>query len=192
MQEIAILDWIQQHLRSSFGDAFFSTVTHFGDGGLFWIGLGLGLLLIKRTRRMGLHMLLALALGGIFCNLTLKPLVNRVRPFALKPDAYPNLVTPPVDASFPSGHSCASFGGATAIFYGNRRIGLIALVLATLVALSRLYLYIHFPTDVLVGVLLGIFDAWLAQYILLALERRYPAFATWLRGGVMSSDKKRR
>lgn len=154
--DIRILDYIQEHLRNGFFDKFFSVITHLADKGIFWILLALVLLCFKRTRRTGFCMAIALVLGVIFGNLLLKPLIARIRPYDLNPHMWPGLVGKPDDFSFPSGHTLASFGGATALCRVNRKAGIPAIILAALIMLSRVYLYVHYPSDVLTGMLMGI------------------------------------
>lgn len=152
--EFAFLDALQK-LHAPVLDLFFKTVTRFGDGGLFWIVLGVVLLCSKKTRICGACVLAGLIVGALITNVTIKPLVARERPCWIN-DAVQLLVKVPKDFSFPSGHSQASFVSATAIYMNHRRWGIAAYILAALIAFSRLYLYVHFPTDVLVGILIGI------------------------------------
>lgn len=157
--ELSILDWIQAQCHSAGADRFFSLVTHLGDGGAVWIALAVLLLLFPRTRRAGLAVALALVLDLLVCNLCLKPLVARIRPFDL---TQVHLLIPrPGDYSFPSGHTAASFAAAFALVFARSRHGLWAMVLAAVIAFSRLYLYVHFPTDILGGVAVGLLAGWL-------------------------------
>jgi undecaprenyl-diphosphatase len=117
-------------------------------------------------------MAIALALGLIFCNLLLKPLINRPRPFKVQADMgviINLLIKEPGPHSFPSGHTIASFEAATALALHNKKLGIPALILAGLIAFSRLYLYVHYPTDVIASVILGVgfafFSTWLAKKI---------------------------
>ena len=99
--------------------------------------------------------LAALVLDMVLCNGILKPLVGRARPFTANPSIQ-LLVSKPADYSFPSGHTAAAFAAVSALFFaGEKKIWKGALVLAVLIAFSRLYLYVHYPTDVLAGVLVG-------------------------------------
>ena len=100
-------------------------------------------------------MAIALSLGFIFGNLLLKPLVGRIRPYDITPNIN-MLVNALSDYSFPSGHTLSSFAVATVILCFNKKIGIFAMIIATLIGFSRLYLYVHFPTDVLCGAILGI------------------------------------
>ena len=112
----------------------------------------------------GLLVLLSLAFNMVICNLLLKPLVARTRPYDLL--GYEILVRRLGDYSFPSGHTSASFAAATAIYAIDRRWGAAAYVLAALIGFSRLYLGVHFPTDVLAGAVVGILAAKAAQCLL--------------------------
>lgn len=152
--EFAFLDALQT-IRTPFLDLFFKTITKLGDAGLFWIGLALLLCIFKKTRLCGICMLASMAVGALITNVALKPLVARERPCWIN-DTVQLLVTMPKDFSFPSGHSQCSFAAAMAIFWNDRRWGGLALITAVLIAISRLYLYVHFPTDVLVGTLIGL------------------------------------
>lgn len=152
--ELSILDWIQSVFKSDFMDSFMQFITKFGDHGIFWIAVAVILLVFPKTRRCGLSMGIALLLGLIIGNGILKNVVGRIRPYDLN-TAFPLLVDRLSDFSFPSGHTLASFEASVAIFIRNRRFGTAALILAVLVALSRLYLYVHFPSDVIAGAILG-------------------------------------
>ena len=172
LTELSILDWIQNHMRSAFLDGFFSFVTHLGDAGIFWIALAVLLLLFKKTRKTGIMMGLSLLLGLLVCNLTLKPLVARIRPYDIN-NAVTLLIEKPHDFSFPSGHTQASFGGAMVLFFRDKRLGIPAVCLAVLIAFSRMYLYVHYPTDVLTAAVLGTVFAFLSIRTVDALFRKF-------------------
>ena len=130
-------------------------ITGVGNAGIIWIVLTCVLLLIPKTRKYGMVVLAALALDMVLCNGILKPLVGRARPFTANLSIQ-LLVSKPADYSFPSGHTAAAFAVVSALFFaGEKKIWKGALVLAVLIAFSRLYLYVHYPTDVLAGVLVG-------------------------------------
>ena len=162
--EIGILDFIRETFSTRFLDVFFSTITRFADHGIGWIVLSVLLIAFKKTRKMGISMGLALIIGYITGNMFLKNVIGRVRPydFAGNVDL---LVDRLSDFSFPSGHTLCSFEGAFAVFIRNKKWGIAAIVFAFLIALSRLYLYVHYPSDVLVGALMGIAIAYLASFI---------------------------
>lgn len=151
--DLSLLDTIAGW-RTAWLDAFFSCITHLGDAGIVWIVLALVLLCRRSTRRTGLCVACALILDLIFCNLLIKPLVNRPRPFALR--AMELLIAPPADASFPSGHTAASMASVAALWYRRSRLRWPALALAVVIACSRLYLTVHYPTDVLAGAVVGV------------------------------------
>ena len=160
--ELGILDWISFHLHSRFLDTIMPIITWLGDKGLLWIVLALGILFFQKGKRdTGFRVLFALLLGLLICNLLLKNAVGRIRPFVLN-DAVQLLVTPPSDPSFPSGHTTAAFAAATVLICDHWKGRWIVLIVAILVAFSRLYLYVHFPTDVICGALIGIFCGWLS------------------------------
>lgn len=147
-----------------------------GKGGIALILLGLLLLALRPTRKLGLGVLLALAIGALCTNVLLKPLVDRPRPYADEGrqlyqwwlEAGAHLES---DASFPSGHSTAAAAAMTALFLlGNRRKTWVCLLFALAMGLSRLYLAVHYPTDVLAGLLIG----FAAGYLAAVLVRRLP------------------
>jgi len=153
--ELPILDWIQANLRCGFLDAVLPVVSRICDHGEVWIVLAVLLLLDKRTRKTGLCVTVSLVLDLICCNLLIKPLVGRVRPFTVNAGVT-LLMPPPLDASFPSGHTAASFAAASALWTAESPLRWPSLVLAAVISLSRLYLYVHWPTDVLGGAVLGV------------------------------------
>ena len=166
--DFPILDWIAEHLWCPFLDTVMPGITHLGDGGILWIALALLLLCLPKWRKTGLTMGIALLMGLLICNLWLKPWIGRLRPFDYQLQCYgtviPLLIEAPTDASFPSGHTIASFEAATVLFLRHKKWGIAALVLAALIAFSRLYLYVHYPTDVLGAMVLGIGIAFAANY----------------------------
>lgn len=156
--DLPILDWIQANLQSPLMDKIMPIITIFGDGGIFWIACALLLLVFPKTRRTGLGMGFALLMGLLICNVTLKPLVGRIRPYDLQEElgvTIQLLIERQHDFSFPSGHTIASFEACTVLMLGNKKLGIPATLLAILIAFSRLYLYVHYPTDVITSVILG-------------------------------------
>lgn len=168
-----ILLWIQGTLRGAFLDPIVAVYTQLGDLGLLWIGLSLLMLCFKKTRKAGAAGLLAMALGMLCTNIVLKHLVARARPW-LTVEGLTYLVVEKDPNSFPSGHTCAAFAaaGAWARFLPKRWMGRVGIVLAALMGLSRLYVGVHFPSDVLCGMLVGLFCAWAACRVLRRLEKR--------------------
>lgn len=167
--DLPILDWIRDHLQSPLLDGIMPAITHLGDAGGIWILAAIALLIFPKYRKAGLTMAVSLLLGLLVCNLTLKPLVARMRPFDYQllhfGKAIPLLIPKPTDFSFPSGHTNASFAAAVALLLWHRKKGVFAMILAALIAFSRLYLYVHYPTDVLFSILLGTAVAILAKYL---------------------------
>ena len=159
--ELAILDWIQLHCRSGLLDAVLPAISWTCNHGELWILLALCLVIYKRTRRQGWTVATALVLDLVCCNLLLKPLIGRIRPFAVN-TAVELLIPPPLDASFPSGHTAASFAAVFALRASGSPLWKPALAVAAAIAFSRLYLYVHWPSDVLGGALLGAFLGWAA------------------------------
>lgn len=153
--DFAVLDWIQTNLRGGFLDSLMPLVTLYAEHGIMLIGIGLLLLLFRSRRVCGAAVLTGLTGGLLIGNLGLKNLIARPRPCWLNTDIS-LLVSVPADYSFPSGHTLHCFIVATVLLHYDRRLGIPALVMAILVAFSRLYLYVHFPTDVLAGAMLGI------------------------------------
>lgn len=157
--ELAVLDWLQAHLRCDFLDAVMPWISRICDHGEIWILLAAVLLLLRKHRWTGMSLSFALILDLICCNIVLKPLVGRVRPFLVN-TAVELLTAPPADASFPSGHTAASFAAVFALRASGSPLWKPALVLAAGIAFSRLYLYVHWPTDVLGGILVGAAAGW--------------------------------
>lgn len=168
--EFVMLDALQG-IRTPFLDAFFKAVTHLGDAGLLWIFLGGMLCCFKKTRRCGFGVLLSLLLGALVTNVMLKPLAARERPCWIN-EAVQLLIAVPKDYSFPSGHTQAGFAAAMAIFLHDRKYGAAAFLLAALIAFSRLYLYVHFPTDVLGGMVIGLFCGAAGVWMIRQLMRK--------------------
>ena len=175
--DLPILDWIAENLYCPFLDAVMPLVTKLGNGGIFWIILAVALLIFPKTRKIGLSMGAALLIGLLVCNLTLKPLLARIRPYDYQRICYGKmiflLVETPHDYSFPSGHTLASFEAAIALTVYNRKWGIPALVLAAVIAFSRLYLYVHYPTDVLFSLLLSVGIAFLGCWL---VKKGYAAY----------------
>lgn len=164
--EGAALLWIQEYLRGSATDTFFVFYTTLGNMGLCWLGLSVAMLCFRKTRKAGFAGLLALLIGFLCTNVILKPLVCRTRPW-LVVEGLTTLVVENDPHSFPSGHTCAAFAAACAWRpYLPKRWGNTALACAVLMGFSRLYVGVHFPTDVLCGALIGVLSGWLASRLL--------------------------
>lgn len=170
--ELAILDWIQLHLRCDFLDAVLPFISRLCDHGEVWILLTILLLLLRSQRRCGAAMGCALILDLVSCNWILKPLIGRLRPFAIN-TAVELLIPPPLDASFPSGHTAVSFTAVFALKASGSPLWKPALALALVMAFSRLYLYVHWPSDVLGGAILGAAVGWAGARLVRRAEQAW-------------------
>jgi len=134
-------------------------ITLLGDAGIFWIAIAVILMFTRKHRNTGFGMAVALILGLVVCNMILKPCVGRIRPYDFKELHFQETVKLLIDAqhdfAFPSGHTIASFEACTVLMLANWKMGIPATLLAILIAFSRLYLYVHYPTDVIASIILG-------------------------------------
>lgn len=157
--DISILNLIQ-NLKSPLMDKIMTTITAFGNMGIFWILLIIIFLTTKEYKKMAKYMIICLLVNIIIVNLIIKPAVGRQRPFEIV-EGIKLLVLKPQDPSFPSGHSAISFCMLTTIlfFSKSKTINIMVSLLAILIAFSRLYLYVHFPSDVFCGIIFGILSS---------------------------------
>ena len=171
--DLPILDWIQANMANPFLDMIMPWITILGDAGIFWMIVAGVLAITKKYRKVGFGMAIAMALGLLVCNITLKPLVARIRPYDLQETlgiTINLLIEKQHDFSFPSGHTIASFEAAIVLLLNDKRLGIPATILAVLVSFSRLYLYIHYPTDVIFSVFAGTLFAFIGN----AAAKRIP------------------
>lgn len=184
--ELAILHAFEA-IHTPILNHFMYYITLLGDKGIFWIIVGIAMLffLPKRYRKIGLTVAIALVLSVIMCNLILKNAFHRDRPFWVD-TTFENLFNyfdTIDDWSFPSGHTSASFASALAIRMWKKREGIIAIILAALIAVSRLYLCVHYPTDVLVSLILGSLYGVVAYFIAKKLIDVSPRMRAVFKGG---------
>ena len=168
--EFVVLDFIQENIRNGILDTIMPMITSLGNGGIVWILLAVCLLISRKYRRTGVVLLAAILIETVLCNVILKPLIARPRPF----DANPGielLIAPPGDASFPSGHTALAFAAVFALALSRERYWYLAAVLAVLIAFSRMYLYVHYPTDILGGIAVGAVSG-MAAYAVLGKRRK--------------------
>lgn len=190
-----------EKLWSSVMDSIMIFITHLGDEGILWIALGVILCIFKKTRKMGIAALLGLALVSGMNNLVLKPLFERIRPY--DPDMMPlwesigftykfpfdTSLQPSIDHathysySFPSGHTASSIGAAVAMFCVNKKAGIAPVIVAILISFSRIYLHVHFPSDVIVSAILAaIFGVCVYLIVFKALGKPLDALNNKLNG----------
>ena len=169
--DISILDFVKNDMRSGILDVIMPVISAIGNSGLIWIIIAIIFICLKKYRAMGISLGIALILCLLIGNLGLKPLIARIRPYDVIPDIV-LLIPPPKDYSFPSGHTMASFASATVIFWYHKRFGICALILGSAIAFSRLYLYVHYPTDILGGVVIGIIIGVAAVLLVSAIRRK--------------------
>ncbi len=174
--DLPILDWIQANMQCAFLDFIMPWITILGDAGIFWIACSLILMFIPKYRKIGFSMAAALLMGVVICNMIMKPGFARIRPYDYQLQfmgrtwedlliAGRLLVETPHDFSFPSGHTIASFEACVPILMRDKKLGIPATILAVLISFSRLYLYVHYPTDVIASVILGSLFAVIGTWI---------------------------
>ena len=166
-------------LAGGFFTPFFELVSLFGKAGIFLILLSLALLIYKPTRRFGTAMLLGVTIGAIFTNLCLKVFIARPRPYADESSLFHQLwllvgQNIESDKSFPSGHTTAAFATMTPAFIlGKPKVKWAAVIFAVLMGIARIYLVVHYPSDVLAGMIVGIFAGCIAVLIAQKLPRKW-------------------
>ena len=153
--DASVITAIYENVHSAFLTMFFRIVTLLGEGGIFWIAVAVILLFFKKTRRSGICIGASLLIGVIVGNGIIKNVVARPRPYDAI-EGIESVVSHLSDYSFPSGHTVASFEAATALAMNRTKWAIPAYVGAVLVAVSRLFLFVHYPTDVICGALLGV------------------------------------
>ncbi len=151
--DFTILNYIYNTFSCKLLDTLMPVITAFGNRGMLWILIALFMLAIRKYRINGIILLFALAICALLTNIILKIPIARPRPCWIY--EIPLLIPNPTDYSFPSGHTSASFTSAIIIAYSNKKCGIIAYIMALLISFSRLYLYVHFPSDVIAGAIIG-------------------------------------
>ena len=176
--DLPILDWIAANLWCPVLDVAMPIITLLGDAGIFWIAIAVLFMITKKYRKTGIGMMLALMMGLVVCNIWMKPTIARIRPYDFQMEYFmkeiPLLAGAMHDFSFPSGHTIASFEAAVVIALNHKKMGTAALILAVLIAFSRLYLYVHYPTDVIFSVFLGTAFAFLGNYLAGKIMNKLP------------------
>lgn len=149
-----ILGFIQSNMRNPFLDTLMPMITFLGDKGLLWLTIAFCLIGIAKYRPYGIVLVLTLLVVAFIDEIVLKNIFERIRPCYASPISA-MLITPPTSFSFPSGHTASSFACAFVLWKWNKSLGSIAYILASLIAFSRLYLFVHYPTDILGGIFVG-------------------------------------
>lgn len=163
--EEAILLFIQENIRNDILTPIMTFITHLGDSGIIWIDICVVLLIFKKTRQIAYMMIFAMLLSLLVNNLCIKNIVMRVRPYEAIEGLYRIIEAQP-DWSFPSGHTASSFAAAIVIYrVMDHKYGIPAIILALLISLSRLYVGVHYPTDVFFGFISGTCIALFSVYI---------------------------
>lgn len=152
--ELSFLYFLQT-LHNPILDGIMIFFTSLGEFGTIWILTGITLLFFRKYRSFGVLLLISLLVTFLIGEIGLKNLIMRQRPLVAAPWV-PQLIPLPSGSSFPSGHTASSFTAAWILWKANRRFGIPALLLAACIAFSRLYLFVHYPTDILGGMALGI------------------------------------
>lgn len=157
-----------QSIRNPFLDAVMPIITYLGSGGLVWSITAIIMLCFKKSRKTGIIMIVSMLLGLFLSTMGLKNVIARERPYntdgALLNAENLLIGIPSGRFSFPSGHAISSFSAATVIMMYNKKLGIPEIILASLICFTRLYLYVHFPTDVIAGAVFGILIAFFANF----------------------------
>jgi undecaprenyl-diphosphatase len=195
--DAAIYTWIDGIMNPTL-NAIMTFITHLGDTpGIIWFVLGICLLIPRRTRKLGVLVFAGLALSSVINNLILKELIGRPRPYVLwdeRPEVWlragyeyhwPDLIKKSSSPSFPSGHTSTSIGAAFAMFLAcfkksDRKylsVGIPALIISFLIGFSRIYVHVHYPTDVIVGAVVGLIGGLIAYLLIekLFMKKAVPA-----------------
>ena len=170
--EASIILWIQENLTGPF-EGVWVAITHLGDEGYLWIALGILLLIFKKTRPIGFTMLVSLLVNFLIVNVTLKDLIGRPRPYVINEAITPLVANVNPLRSFPSGHTSGSFSAMFALNkWVPKKIGIPGLILASLIAISRWFMGVHYPTDVLAGVVIGYLSSIAAYYLITFIQKK--------------------
>lgn len=154
--EIDFIKYIFANIHSDILTEAMKIITSLGNYGLMWIVLSAILIAYPKTRAKGISMAISLIIMFISVNIIVKPFIDRARPFEADMEILKNIaVSLPKDGSFPSGHTAAAFAASVCAFCYNKRQGMLLLIIAFLIGISRLYLGVHFPTDVMGGIIFG-------------------------------------
>ena len=186
-QSVTLLVHRLYDVGGSFFSPFFEFISLLGKDGIFLVLLSLALMLFRPTRRFGTAMLFGVAIGALFTNLFLKVVIARPRPYADGNSIFYQLWLMmgqhmESDKSFPSGHTTATFSTMTALFFtGNKRYSWTAFIFAILMGVSRIYLVVHFPSDVLGGIIVGFIAGCIGAFLAYKLPEKWYSFSIFKR-----------
>lgn len=165
----AVFQWVQEHLwNEAILHPLMKAITTLGNGGAIWIVVAVLFLITKKYRKYGFMLAAGLIITLVVNDNILKPLIERPRPFdytGWTNFVYPDIIPRPTSLSFPSGHTTSSFLSVVPIMKANKKFGIVALVLAILMGFSRLYLHVHYFTDVFFGIGMGLIYGFLGCLI---------------------------
>lgn len=161
--DVTILKYVQDHCHNRFTDFFFTFLSRMGNGGAVWFCFALYLLADFHQKRYALLLFFSIALSHLISQI-LKPIIGRPRPFVTFPGRR-LLIHTPGGYSCPSGHSATSFAAATVLCMAGRQFGIAALLLAFGIAFSRIFLFVHYPSDTMIGAALGVGCAMLILFL---------------------------
>ncbi|MBH1942130.1 phosphatase PAP2 family protein [Mobilitalea sibirica] len=164
-----ILIFIQENLKNPVFDQVMVFITKLGNAGFLWILIAFLLLSQKKYQKCGVPLICAISLAMFFGDDILKPLIGRIRPCNSFPEV-PLLISRPNTFSFPSGHTMVGFTSATVIFKYHRKLGGFTFMIASFIAYSRLHLFVHYPSDILGGIVLGMLNA---AFVIIGVEAIY-------------------
>jgi undecaprenyl-diphosphatase len=164
-----VLYIISKKMKNKYFDKFMPIITSFGNLGIIWVAIAIILLFDKQDKTIGGVVILALIIGSLIGEGMIKHIVRRIRP-CNKQNNIALLISKPISYSFPSGHTLSSFAAAEVLSMYFTNYKMIFITIAFLIALSRIYLYVHYPTDVIAGILIGIFCS---KFIFIILQEGY-------------------
>ncbi len=168
----SVLLWIQDNLRNDVLTPIFKFITKLGDGGMFWIVLSLLLIILPKYRKVGFTCALSMILTLLVVNVGIKNVVARIRPYETI-EGLTRLVPIQSDFSFPSGHTSHAFAvGVVVLILMNKKIGIPIFCLSVIMGFSRLYVGVHYPTDVICGALIGSVLAVASIFIVKTIDKK--------------------